>query len=322
MAAFAKGGKEGFDQVGRAMEESRSVSEKFAIVMSGLTGFFEKMLTAVKLLSISFSESLSPALNSFGDAVIYVATAIGRLFEAFPILAQLLTFGTMIAASMAAISFVVGGIITGVSGFIAGAVTLTRWFGSVIAWAPRIAAAFGWIAAAVGGLSFGLQALLVIAAGLGLGALVAWLTGGEATPERQDAGFGRALVTPDRFEKPMQGAGGGGPVALGANRGTFFAGLAEQIGIGPQTSAADRTANATERTADGVEKIAAGFPQAGNFQAGMAGVAGQVAAGGGMSDREILNAAEETALNTKQTNELLNKMLRERMFGPMSVAFS
>ena len=322
MAAFAKGGKEAFDKVGRAMEESRSVSAKFQIAMSGLTGFFEKMMTAVKLLAISFSESLSPALNSFGDAVIYVATTIGRLFEAFPILAQLLTFGTMIAAAMAVISFAVGGIITGVSGFIAGAVTLTRWFGTVIAWAPRIAAAFGWIAAAVGSLAGGLQALIVIAAGLGLGALFAWLTGGESKPAEKKADFGKALTTPDKFQKPMDAGGGGGGVALGANRGTFFAGLAEQIGIGPQTNAAERTANATERTADGVEKIAAGFPQAGNFQAGMAGVAGQVAAGGGMSDREILNAAEETALNTKQTNELLNKMLRERMFGPMSVAFS
>lgn len=323
MAAFAKGGKEAFDKVGRAMEESRSVSEKFAIVMSGLTGFFEKMLTAVKLLSIGFSEALSPSLNAFGDAVIYVASAVGRLFETFPILAKLLTFGTMIAAAMAAISFVVGGIITGVSGFIAGAVTLTRWFGTVIAWAPRIATAFGWIATAVAGLSGGLQALAVIAAGLGLGALFAWLTGGESKPAEKKADFGKALVTPDKFQKPMDGGGGGGgPVALGANRGTFFAGLAEQIGIGPQTAAAERTADATERTADGVEKLAAGFPKAGNFQAGMAGVGGQLAAEAGMSDREIQNAAEQTALNTKQTRDLLEKMLREKYFGDNSVAFS
>jgi TP901 family phage tail tape measure protein len=128
MAAFAKGGKEGFDEVGRAMERSRSVSEKFAIAMSGLTGFFEKMLTAVKLLSISFSESLSPALNSFGDTVIYVATAIGKLFETFPRFAGLLTFGTMLAAVMAAIAFAVGGLVTGVSAFFAGLVTISRQF--------------------------------------------------------------------------------------------------------------------------------------------------------------------------------------------------
>ena len=322
IAAFAEGGKEAFDKVGRAMEESRSVSAKFQIAMSGLTGFFEKMMTAVKLLAISFSESLSPALNSFGDTVIYVATTIGKLFETFPILAQLLTFGTMIAAAMAAISFVIGGIITGVSGFIAGAVTLTRWFGTVIAWAPRIAAAFGWIATAVASLAGGLQALIVIAAGLGLGALFAWLTGGESKPAEKKADFGKALVTPDQFQKPMDGGGGGGPVALGANRGTFFAGLAEQIGIGPQTTAAERTADATERTADGVEKIAAGFPKAGNFQAGMAGVGGQLAAEAGMSDREIHDAAEQTALNTKQTRDLLEKMIRERMFDANSVAFS
>lgn len=136
------------------------------------------------------------------------------------------------------------------------------------------------------------------------------------------ADFGKALVTPDKFQKPMDGGGGGGPLALGANRGTFFAGLAEQIGIGPQTNAAERTANATERTADGVEKIAAGFPKAENLQAGMAGVGGQLAAEAGMGDREILNAAEETALNTKQTRDLLERMLRDRMFEANSVAFS
>jgi TP901 family phage tail tape measure protein len=323
MAAFAKGGKEGFDKVGRAMEESRSVSEKFAIVMSGLTGFFEKMMTAVKLLSISFSESLSPALNAFGDSVIYVATAVGKLFETFPILAQLLTFGTMIAAAMAVISFAVGSLFTGVSAFIGGAVQLTRWFGTVVTWAPRIATAFGWIAAAVGGLSFGLQALAAIVVGSGIGILIAWLFGGEKKPAAKKPNFGKALTTPDKFEKPMDGGGGaGGPLALGANRGTFFAGLAEQIGIGPQTAAAERTADATERTADGVEKIAAGFPKAGNFQAGMAVIGGQIGAGAGMGERELHDAAEQTALNTKQTRDLLEKMIRERMLDANSVAFS
>jgi hypothetical protein len=149
------------------------------------------------------------------------------------------------------------------------------------------------------------------------------LFNGPPKEKKGKARFGKALTTPDKFEKPMDAGGGaGGPLALGANRGTFFAGLAEQIGIGPQTNAAERTANATERTADGVEKIAAGFPKAGNFQAGMAGVGRQLAAEAGMSDREIHDAAEQTALNTKQTRDLLEKMIRERMLDANSVAFS
>jgi TP901 family phage tail tape measure protein len=323
MAAFAKGGKEAFDKVGKAMEESRSVSAKFQVAMSGLTGFFEKMMTAVKLLAIGFSEALSPSLNAFGDIVIRVLSSIGKLFEAFPALSLIVTYGTIIAATVAGISFAIGGLVTGISAFTASGVWLLRWFSALVTWSPRVVIGINGITAAMTRLQRFLGWIGILMTGFSVGMEI-----GHALFDRPDGGqndkadFGKALVTPDKFQKPMDGGGGGGPVALGANRGTFFAGLAEQIGIGPQTAAAERTADATERTADGVEKLAAGFPKAGNFQAGMAGVGGQLAAEAGMSDREILNAAEETALNTKQTNDLLTKMLRERMFGPVAVAFS
>jgi TP901 family phage tail tape measure protein len=328
MAAFAKGGKEGFDKVGKAMEQSRSVSEKFSLVMGGLTGFFEKMLTAVKLLSIGFSEKLSPSLNAFGDAVIYVAAAVGKFFDMFPALAGFITIATALAAAMAVVSFVVGSLVTGVSAFVAGLKTLHEAFtgtGAVMTflmkWGPRVVGVFRWITAAVASLTMGLQALLLVAAAFGVGAFVAWLTGaGTGTPAKGKARFGKALVTPDKFEKPMQGPGGGGGLSLGANRGTFFASLADQIGIGPQTGAAERTANATERTAVGVEKLVANFPKAGDLQAGMAGVAGQVGMGVAPTDRDMVNAAEETALNTKRSVSLLEQLLRGPMAGT-NIAF-
>jgi TP901 family phage tail tape measure protein len=330
MAAFAKGGKEGFDKVGRAMEQSRSVSEKFSLVMGGLTGFFEKMLTAVKLLSIGFSEKLSPSLNAFGDAVIYVAAAVAKFFDMFPVLSGLIVILTALAAAMAVVSFVVGGLVTGVSAFIAGLVSLHRAFtptGAVMMflmrWGPRVATAFGWIAAAVGSLTLGLQALLAVAAGAGLGVLLAWLTGaGTGTPAKGKARFGKALVTPDKFEKPMEGQAGGGGLSLGANRGTFFASLADQIGIGPQTGAAERTANATERTAVGVERLAANFPKAGDLQAGMAGVAGKVGIGIAPTDRDMVNAVEKTAVATEKTASLLERLARAGGFGANGMAFA
>ena len=323
MAAFAKGGKEAFDKVGKAMEESRSVSAKFQIAMSGLTGFFEKMMTAVKLLAIGFSEALSPSLNAFGDIVINLLSAIGKLFEAFPILSQIITYGTLVAATVAGLSFAIGGLFTGISAFMASGVWLLRWFSALVTWAPRVVIGVNGITAAMTRLQMAMGWIGILMAAFSVGTMI-----GEAlfrkpgADKNAKADFGKALVTPDQFQKPMDGGGGGGGVALGANRGTFFAGLAEQIGIGPQTNAAERTANATERTADGVEKIAAGFPKAENLQAGMAGVGGQLAAEAGMSDREIHDAAEQTALHTKQTKELLEKMIRERMFDANSVAFS
>jgi TP901 family phage tail tape measure protein len=323
IAAFAEGGKEAFDKVGKAMEDSRSVSAKFQIAMSGLTGFFEKVQTAAKLLAIGFSETLSPSLNAFGDVIIRILSAIGDLFEAFPVLSLLITYGTIIAATVAGLSFAIGGLVTGIAALQASGVWLLRWFQALVTWSPRVVVGINGITAAMTRLQRALGWIGIIMTSFAVGMEIGTaLFGRPEGGEDEKADFGKALVTPDQFQKPMDGGGGGGGVALGANRGTFFAGLAEQIGIGPQTNAAERTANATERTADGVEQIAAGFPKADNLRAGMAGVGGQIAAGGGMSDREILNAAEETALNTKQTNELLAKMLRERMFGPMSVAFS
>lgn len=325
MAAFAKGGKEGFDKVGKAMEESRSVSAKFEIAMSGLTGFFEKMMTAVKLLSIGFSEALSPSLNAFGDIVISLLSAIGKFFEAFPILAQLITYGTLVAATVAGLSFAIGGLFTGISASMAGGVWLLRWFSALVTWSPRVVIGVNGITAAMTRLQMAMGWIGILLAAFSVGMMIGdALFNGQPKEKKGKARFGKALTTPDKFEKPMDAGGGGagGPLALGANRGTFFAGLAEQIGIGPQTSAAERTANATERTADGVEKIAAGFPQAGNFKAGMAGVGGQIGAGAGMGERELHDAAEQTALNTKQTRDLLEKMIRERMLDANSVAFS
>jgi TP901 family phage tail tape measure protein len=324
IAAFAEGGKEAFDKVGKAMEESRSVSAKFQIAMSGLTGFFEKMMTAVKLLAIGFSETLSPSLNAFGDVIIRILSAIGDLFEAFPVLSLLITYGTIIAATVAGLSWAIGGLVTGIAALSASGVWLLRWFQALVTWSPRVVTGINGITASMTRLQRAMGWIGILMTGFAVGMEI-----GHALFDRPEGGknekadFGKALTTPDQFQKPMDGGGGaGGPLALGANRGTFFAGLAEQIGIGPQTSAAERTANATERTADGVEKIAAGFPKAENLQAGMAGVGGQLAAEAGMSDREIHDAAEQTALNTKQTRDLLEKMIRERMLDANSVAFS
>jgi hypothetical protein len=75
---------------------------------------------------------------------------------------------------------------------------------------------------------------------------------------------------------------------------------------------AEETASNTARTADGVEElVAAGkvVPNAGALRAGIAS-GGPVAAAGvaAASDRDLISAAERTAMATEEANGLLRKM--------------
>ena len=328
IGAFVHSGRRGFDDLARAMENNRSVSTKFQITMSGISGFFTKLNTAVKLLAIGFSESLSPSLNAAGDSMIRLASALADFFRANPMLAQIITYGTAAAGAMAALSFVVGNLFTGVASFLAVGVHFLRWFGG-------LGQAAGGAATAIGGIGLALQGLLrfggilgLIVAGFGIGTAIGRSLfgirgegGGAADPA---ANGQKARVTVPKDLQPMNGNGVGGP-RVGANHGTFMGGVAEQIGIGPSLDVATRTADAAERAADGIEDVAGmmrengGVPKAADLQAGMA-AAWQGAGGIDPSRREMIDAAEKTAIESRRTNELLSALVR--LAGEGQIAFA
>ena len=327
IGAFVHSGRRGFDDLAKAMENNRSVSTKFQITMGGISGFFTKINTAVKLLAIGFSESLSPSLSRTGDSMIRLAAATAEFFRANPMLAQIITYGTAAAGAMAALSFVVGNLFTGVASFLAVGVHFLRWFGG-------LGQAAGGAATAVSGVGLALQGLLrfagilgLIVAGFGIGTAIGralFGVGAEAGAADPAANGQKARVTVPKDLEPMVGnAGAGG--GIGANRGTFVGGLAEQIGIGPSIDTASRTADATERTADGVEDLAGmmrdggGVPKAADLQAGMAS-AWQGAGGIDPSRREMIDAAEKTAIESRRTNELLAALVR--LAGEGQIAFA
>jgi hypothetical protein len=101
-------------------------------------------------------------------------------------------------------------------------------------------------------------------------------------------------------------------LGTGETLGTFFGGVASRLAIGPALSVAEETAANTARTADGVaELVASGrvVPNAAGLRAGIAS-GGPVAAAGvaATSDRDLISAAERTAMATEESNSLLRKM--------------
>jgi TP901 family phage tail tape measure protein len=317
IGAFVHSGRRGFDDLARAMENNRSVSAKFQITMGGISGFFTKLNTAVKLLSIGFAESLSPSLNRAGDSMIRLASSLAEFFRANPMLAQIITYGTAAAGAVGALSFVVGNLFTAVASFLAVGVHFLRWFGG-------LGQAAGGAATAIGGVGLALQGLLrfggilgLILAGWGIGTAIGRSLFGvraEAADADAAANGQRARVTVPKDLEPMNG-NGAGAAGVGANHGTFMGGVAEQIGIGPSLDVATRTADAAERAADGIEDVAGmmrdngGVPKAADLQAGMA-AAWQGAGGIDPSRREMIDAAEKTAIESRRTNELLSALVR------------
>lgn len=88
--AFADIGEDGFARIADAMENSRTVSEKFQIAMSGITGSFEKMWSAVERLSIAFMVGAAPALSAFAAAAVPVMDVLSFLLTSIPVISPLL----------------------------------------------------------------------------------------------------------------------------------------------------------------------------------------------------------------------------------------
>jgi TP901 family phage tail tape measure protein len=89
IGAFLKVGTAGFTTMADAMESNLPVAAKFQIVMSGITGAFERIGAAVQRLSISFAKALGDSASSAVSALTWLMDAMGMLIERFPLAAKL-----------------------------------------------------------------------------------------------------------------------------------------------------------------------------------------------------------------------------------------
>jgi len=89
IGAFLKVGTAGFTTMADAMESNLPVAAKFQIVMSGITGAFERIGAAVQRLSISFAKALGDSTSKAVSALTWLMDAMGMLIERFPLAAKL-----------------------------------------------------------------------------------------------------------------------------------------------------------------------------------------------------------------------------------------
>jgi hypothetical protein len=315
--AFAEQGQEGFDAMARSMSMSRTVAEKFRISMSQLTGVAESLKAVVERLAIAFADgAFTKAVRRAADAAIFLLDTSSLLISSVPGLTVVMAglAGGLFAVGVAVLG--VGALLQAVNFALAGYITYT---------ATATGLTTSWSVAVVG-LSAALAKLrLAIFAipGIGWIAGVAAAIGGFIALQELSAFEQESIASEANNRRPIRRSergtplGGGGPAgrtALGGGDsiGTFFGGVASQLAIGPALTVAEETADNTARTADGVEElVAAGrvLPNAGDLRAGIRS-GGPVAAAGvaATSDRDLVSAAERTAMATEESNSFLRKM--------------
>ena len=329
--AFADQGKEGFAAIANAMEGSRSVSDKFGIAMSQLTGVSNALLAVVERLAIAFADGeFTYAVRGAAKAVIAVIDGISWLLSGIPGLTPLLSLvaGGLFAVGVAALG--VGVVLQGVNFALAGYITAS-------ATAATMTRSFS---VAVGGLSVALGALRtamfaipgigwIAGAAAAIGGAAWWLASSSEAASSAMEAKNRTGIQRDKFRDPLAAPGqrpiasNGGRLGAGESIGTFAAGIASQLGVGPALTSAQETAANTGRTADGIEELVrAGraIPNAEALQAGIRNGAPAVAGGvAARSDRDLLSASERTALASEKTADLLRQMLGN---GGSGVAFA
>ena len=323
--AFAEQGEKGFARVADAMETSRTVADKFDIAMSQLTGVGNSLMAVVERLAIAFADSgFTGAVRIAADAAIFIIDKFSLLISSVPGLSVVLAglAGGLFAVGLAAIG--AGATLQAVNFALAGyitagatAVTMTRAF----------TVAIGGLSTALAGLRvamFAIPGIGWIAAALAaVGGLTWWALSSSEAASNAAQMANRSGIKRDNNRNPL---GVGGPIMAakptmggGESIGTFFGGIASRIAIGPALSVAEETASNTARTADGVEElVAAGkvVPNAGALRAGIA-VGGPVTAAGvaAASDRDLISAAERTAMATEEANSLLRKIAEGSLAG-------
>jgi len=322
--AFAEQGAAGFGKMATSMSAARTVAEKFEIAMSKLTGVGESLKAVIERLAIAFADSgFTGAVRNAADAAIWIIDKFAWLLSSVPGLSIVLggLAGALFAVGVAALgagvilqafNFALAGYIT----YTATATGMTRqWSVAVMGLSAslkglRVALmaipGIGWIAgvvAAVGGM-------------MALSELASW----EKSSNAIELANRRAVRSSDKGTPLASGgvaasgsASGRGRLGEGEVIGTFAAGIASQLGVGPALTSAQETAANTGRIADGIEELVRtgrAIPNAEALQAGIQNGAPAVAGGvAARSDRDLLSASERTALASEKTADFLRQML-------------
>lgn len=330
--AFADIGEDGFNEIARAMETSRTVSEKFDIAMSGITGSFEKLYSSVKRMAIAFMVGAAPALSMFAAAAVPVMDALSFILTNVPFIAPIL-------ATMATALFGLGMMALFTSGFLA---AMNFSLKNIINFRTTFVAAVRAMTSVVGNMSKAMvllnaQLLLLrtriyaipvwgwALAGLAVvgGAVAYAFSGSKAKAKPKGSGIKR-----DEAREALGGAdaaamAAAGPKARGEALATFSASIAAQLGIGPSLTAQEQTADNTGRMADGVDALVrqgeARVPGAAALQAGMAppGVRGGVAA---RSDRDLVSMSERAAIAAEESRGYLRQLVEKAKNGGLAFA--
>jgi TP901 family phage tail tape measure protein len=322
--AFSDIGEKGFNDIATAMENSRTVSEKFSIAMSGITGSFERLYSAVQRMAIAFMVGAAPALSAFAAAAVPVMDFMAFIFTQVPIISPIL-------AGMAAGLFGVGLAALG-----AGAMLGFMNFGlkNIINFRTTFVMAVRAMTSVIGNFSRALVGLRVamlaipgwgwaLAALAAAGGAAAWMMSGSGSTAKGKGSGIKRDANRDPLANPMAGGMAAQARARGEALGTFSAAVASQLGIGPALTAADETAANTGRMADGVDALVrqgeARMPGAAALQAGMVppGVRGGVAA---RSDRDLVSMSERAAIAAEESRTYLRQLVEKARDGGLAFA--
>lgn len=321
--AFADIGEEGFTRIADAMENSRTVSEKFTIAMAGITGSFERLSSAVERLAIGFMVGAGPALKVFAAAAVPVIDAVAFMLTNIPIISPILATMAVAFTGLGVTLLAAGGLLAFVNFGLKEFINFRTTF--VMA-ARAMTSAIGNLSAALAGLRVAMLAIpgwgWALAAIAAAGGIAAWMMSGSGSePPPQKSGLKR-----DDLKAPLGADGVGAPPNAkprGEGVGTFAGMVAAQLGIGPSLSAAEETAQNTGRIADGVEQLVqqSAIPNANRLQAAMAGATPAVASGvAARADGDLLSASERAAMAAEQSRDYLRALLERSRTGGLAFA--
>jgi hypothetical protein len=148
-------------------------------------------------------------------------------------------------------------------------------------------------------------------------------------PKKKPADEKTSAKRSDRREPGFDGPQAPAAAAFGAVLSTFSAGIAEQIGIGPQIDAVQQTADNTKRAADGIDDLInmVDFGKGGIQTIDPAGMQQAIAAIGDATatplasdDKSMLSAAEQTAMASERQVQLLEQIARSVRDGGVAFA--
>lgn len=109
IGAFLQVGTRGFETMADAMESNLPVSKKFEILMSGITGAFEKLGAAVQRLSISFAKAIGDSAGKVVNGLVWIIDVLGMLIEMFPFASKVIA-GATAAIFLLGAAAIVGGV--------------------------------------------------------------------------------------------------------------------------------------------------------------------------------------------------------------------